>query len=239
MPAILWIHGFPLSPAIWDDQKEIAGFEHVAPALPGMGGAPLPHDDLSIDDYARHVLGELDARGIERAVFAGVSMGGYIAFAALRIAPERIERLILIDTRETPDTTEARNGRFAMMGKVRTEGIAPVVESMLPKMLTPEAPEPMRQRVRTIMESASPAGVVTALRALANRPDASSQLRGIRVPTLVVAGEHDTITPPADAERMAAAIPGARLAILPKAAHLANVEQPEAFNDAVSRFLVS
>lgn len=237
MNPILWIHGFPLSPAVFDDQKRIEGIEHVIPPLPGMGGAPLLEDQMTIDDYGLRIVAELDARGIERATLAGISMGGYIAFAVLRRWPERIERLILIDTRETPDSPEARRGRFATMGKVRTEGIAPVVESMLPKMLTANAPREMKARVRAIMESASPAGIVTALRAMAGRPDSSSLLRSITVPTLVIGGEEDSITPPADAERMAAAIPGARLVILPGAAHLSNLEQPEAFNAAVAGFL--
>lgn len=237
MHTILWIHGFPLSPAIFDDQRAIAGVRHLVPALPGFDGTQAPDGEWSIDDYARHVLAELDRHGIERATFAGLSMGGYIAFAALRLAKDRVKRLILIDTRETPDDEEGRKGRFATIEKVRAEGTAPVVESMLPKMLTAAAPAATTQRVREIMESASPDGVIAALRAMAGRSDASPMLPGIDVPTLILVGEADPITPPKDAERMAAAIPGARLVRIPEAAHLSNMEQPEQFNRAVADFM--
>jgi pimeloyl-ACP methyl ester carboxylesterase len=137
---ILWIHGFPLSSAIFEKQRAIAGVEHITPDLPGFGSAPALQGEPTMDDYARAAIGELDRRGIEKAVLAGFSMGGYVAFAALRIAPERFTGLILVDTKETADTEEARKGRFETIEKVKKEGVTPVVESMLPKMLTPSAP---------------------------------------------------------------------------------------------------
>jgi len=184
----------------------------------------------SMDDYARFAVSQLDARGIEKATFAGLSMGGYICFAALRLFPERISGLILIDTRETPDTEEARKGRFDNIAKVEQHGVAAVADAMLPKMVTSEALKPA---VREIMMSASPEFVKAALRAIANRPDSSSLLPSIRVPATILVGEEDTITPPSDAERMAKAIPGARLVRIANAAHLSNYEQPEAFNAAI------
>lgn len=237
MKTILWIHGFPLSPDVFEKQLAIENALHLMPSLPGFGDSAPPDGPMSIDDYAARMLSELDRKGIDKAVFAGLSMGGYICFAALRLAPERVERLILIDTRETADDDQGRQNRHATIEKVRAGGTAPVVEAMLPKMLTRGAPEEMRERVRSIMASASPAGTIAALEAMALRPDASPQLASIRVPVLIVVGEEDTITPPADAGRMAAAIPGARLERIPSAAHLSNYEQPQRFNAAVREFL--
>lgn len=237
MNTILWIHGFPLSSAIFDGQLGIQGVRHVAPDLPGFGGAALPEGDLTIEDYARMALEQLERMGIAKAIFAGVSMGGYICLAAYRLAPERFSGLILIDTREKADDEAARKGRFESIEKVRAEGVKPIVDAMLPKMLTPSASDVTRERVRTIMAAASPAGVMTALSAMASRADSSDLLSTIDIPTLIVVGEEDPITPPADAERMAAAIPDSTLVRIPGAAHLSNVEKPEEFNGAVETFL--
>lgn len=234
---LLWVHGFPLSSGVFEDQLAIRGIRHIMPDLPGFGTSRANVGDMTIDDYARIVLDVLDHRGLDRAVLAGLSMGGYICLAIARLAPERLRGLILIDTKEKADDDAARNGRFASIEKVKREGTAPVVEAMLPKMLTADAPEPLRERVRGIMTSASPAGVTAALRAMAVRPDSTAILPTIAVPTLVIVGDSDAITPPSDAERMAAAIPRARLVVIRGAAHLSNVEKPEEFNRAVGAFV--
>src|SRR5688572_26746005 len=129
-PAILWLHGFPLDSSIFQPQLAIPGVRHLTPDLPGFGRTPPADRELSMEDYARLGLEVLDARGIQRAVVAGFSMGGYIAFALARIAPERMSGLILIDTRETADTEEARKGRYDTIAKVREQGIQPVVDAM-------------------------------------------------------------------------------------------------------------
>jgi len=227
MNTILWLHGFPLTNAIFAKQLAITGVEHVMPELP-----PLE----SMDDYARFAIGQLDLRGIEKATFAGLSMGGYICFAALRLFPERVSGLILIDTRETADTDEGRKGRQEMIDKAEQEGVAPIAEAMLPKMLTPTVPPELKQFVRDVMMSCSREFVIAALRAMAARPDSSAMLPSVAVPTLVVVGEEDPITPTKDSERMASAIPNAKLVKIARAAHLSNVERPAEFNEAVTQF---
>jgi 3-oxoadipate enol-lactonase len=234
---ILWIHGFPLASSMYEQQLAIRSVRHVMPDLPGFGQSRANGDSLSMDDYARMCIEMLDHRGIDRAVIAGFSMGGYIAFAIARLAPARMRGLVLIDTRETADTEEARKGRYDSIEKVKKEGIRPIVESMLPKMLTPQAPKEMRERVREIMSSSSPEGVIAALRAMATRPDSTPLLRQINVPTMIIVGEQDTITPPADAERMTAAIRGARLVRIDGAAHLAPYEKAAEVNRAVASFV--
>ncbi|HEU4889256.1 MAG TPA: alpha/beta fold hydrolase [Thermoanaerobaculia bacterium] len=234
---ILWVHGFPLASSIYEHQLAIRSVRHVMPDLPGFGQSRPQGDDVSIDGYARMCIDLLDHRGIDRAVFAGLSMGGYICFAMARLAPKRMRGLILIDTRETADTDEARNGRYASIEKVKKEGVRPLVESMLPKMLTPQAPREMRDRVREIMNSSSPDGVIAALRAMATRPDFTPQLPQISVPTLILVGEQDPVTPPKDAERMTATIPGSRLVRIDGAAHLSNYEKAAEVNRAVGTFV--
>ena len=233
----IWIHGFPLSSRIFDRQRTIAASEHFTPDLAGFGSAAPPAGELSIDDYARDVLAQADQKGIGRATFAGLSMGGYICFAIARIAPERMSGLLLIDTRETADTAEARKGRYDTIEKVKDKGISVVVNAMLPKMLTPAAPATAIEEVRQIMNSSTPEGVTAALRAMAERPDSTEVMSRIQVPTLVVVGDADSITPPEDAQRMAKGIPGAKLVTIRGAAHLSNFEQPRQFNEAVAAFL--
>ena len=244
MKTIVWIHGFPLSSAMFEKQRALfvdgKGAQHLMPDLPGFGGTPPPErGEIIIDHYARHVLSELDTRGIVKATFAGFSMGGYIALAIARIAPHRMDGLILIDTRETADTPEARQGRYDTIEKVRKEGIGSVIDSMLPKMITAGATQDLRNRVHEIMSASSPEGVMAALAVMAGRPDSTAVLPAIEVPTLIVVGAEDPITPPADAERMAAAIPNAKLVKLAGAAHMSNFEKADEFNAAVVAFLGS
>lgn len=217
---------------MFERQRAIEGVQHVMFDLPGFGSEPPSSAIRSIDDYARFVLDRVPGT----ATFAGFSMGGYIALAIARLAPERMDGLILIDTRETADTEEARKGRFETIEKVRQQGIAPVVESMLPKMLTADAPQSDRDRVREIMNTSTAEGVMAALEAMAGRQDSSSVLPAIEVPALIVVGDRDAITPPSDAQRMSRAIPNAKLVTIAGAAHLSNFEKAEDFNRAIRNF---
>jgi pimeloyl-ACP methyl ester carboxylesterase len=236
---VLWIHGFPFASSIWENQLAIRKVRHVMPDLPGFGQSRPVGGDVSMETYARLMIDLLDHRGIDRAVVAGLSMGGYICFAMARLAPQRMRGLILIDTRETADNEAGRKARFESIEKVQREGVMPIVDSMLPKMLTAQAPAEMRDRLREIMSSASPDGVMAAQRAMANRPDSTALLRDMRVPALIVVGEEDPITPPADAERMAAAIRGATLVKIAGAAHASNFEKAAEVNRAVAAFVAN
>jgi pimeloyl-ACP methyl ester carboxylesterase len=231
---IVWIHGFPLSSAIFEPQTSIAGFRHIRPDLPGFGQTPSNGTDASMESYARDVIAMLDEKKIERAVIAGLSMGGYIAMQLLRGAPERVAALLLIDTRETPDSDEARAGRLKSIADVEANGIGSVVESMLPKMTYSESLHP---QVRAIMETSSKEGVIAALKAMAARPDSTETLRNADVATLVVVGDRDVITPPSDAERMVSLIPKAEMAPIARAGHLANYEGRVQLNPLVTAFL--
>lgn len=237
---LLWIHGYPLSSAVYAPQEAIPGVRHIVPDLPGFGATPPPHGEMTIERYGDGILRIMDDRGIRSAVVAGLSMGGYIALSLARRAMERLCGLILIDTRETPDTPEARAKRLEAIETVRASGTASVVESMFPKMLTEETirtDEAKALALRTIMESASAEGVIAALGAMARRGDSSEVLPRIEVPALVVVGREDSITPREDAERMRNAIPGAELAVIDRAAHLSNFERPEEFNRIAAGFL--
>ena len=230
MHTIVWIHGFPLSSAVFEPQRRIAGYRHVMPDLPGFGATP-PVAEASMASYARFVL---DAIDVDRFVLAGLSMGGYVAMELVRQVPDRIEALLLLDTRETPDTDEGRANRLKQAEETAKNGIGGVVEAMLPKMVVQDA---YRDAARRIMESSSPQGTIAALKAMAARPDSTETLRNATMPAFVIAGDRDELTPMRDAERMVSLLPHAELAPIARAAHLANYEASEQVNNLIAAFL--
>jgi YbgC/YbaW family acyl-CoA thioester hydrolase len=243
-PAILFVHGYPLDRTIWREQVEaLEGFRHVVPDLRGMGQSDAPDLGYGMAIYAADLAALLDALGIDEVILAGLSMGGYIAFEFLRNWRSRVRGLVLMDTRAEADTAEGRRARDAAAGTARERGAAAVAESMLPKVLAPatlaERPD-IVERVRAMMAGTPVAGMVGALAAMRDRAGSESLLPTLAdIPTLVMVGEADTLTPPDQARAMAQAIPGAQLAIIPGAGHLPPVEQPAATTRSLREFLGS
>jgi 3-oxoadipate enol-lactonase len=239
--ALLLIHGFPLDSRLWDAQ--VAGLASlvrvVAPDLRGSGRSEVPPGLYDMDQYADDLAALLDALDIRKAVVAGLSMGGYIAFALWRRHPERVQALVLADTRAEPDSPQARANRDAAAVRVREIGSAAYAEEMLPRLLAPSSVANPRLRDRALrMMAAQPVqGIVAALGGLRDRADSRDLLPGVTVPTLVIVGCEDSLTPPADARTMAGAIPNARLVEVPRAGHLSPLENPRAVNAALRQFL--
>ncbi len=239
---LLLVHGYPLDRTLWSSQRvDLADRTRVlAPDLRGFGESGMPSGPMTMDEYADDLRALLDALSIKNAVVAGLSMGGYIAFAFYRKYAHRVRALILADTRPQPDSPEGKKGRDENVIIARTEGAGAIADRMLPKMLTPktiaETPD-LANAARSMMARQPVEGIVAALIAMRDRPDSTPTLAQIAVPTLVVTGAQDTLIPPKDAEAMQQAIKGARLVSIPNAAHLSNFEQPEAFSHAVGEFL--
>ncbi|HET7712918.1 MAG TPA: alpha/beta hydrolase [Thermoanaerobaculia bacterium] len=233
-PVVLWVHGFPLTSDVFEPQMSIGGFRHIAPDLPGFGQTPATSDALTMADYSRKIVQLMDQLSIDRCAVAGLSMGGYIAMQMLRDVPARISALLLLDTRETADSDEAKAGREKQAAEAKARGIESIIESMLPKMVRDVSYAPA---VREIMSRSSTDGVVAALHAMARRPDSADTLRAVSVPTFIAVGEHDAITPLSDARRMQSLVEGSELAVIPNAAHLANFERSGDFNRSVTAFL--
>jgi 3-oxoadipate enol-lactonase len=239
---LLLVHGFPLGVGMWAPQIDAwPGWRLVVPALPGFDGSD-PAVSPSIDAYAAQVVSLLDHLRIRRGVVAGLSMGGYVVFGVLRQAAGRIGGMILADTRSGPDTEEAKTGRRRLLESLEREGAAGVAQDLLPKLLgrTSQAERPEVARQLTTLIARQPVeSIASATHALMERPDSTALLPAVAVPALVIVGEEDTLTPPAESERMQAAIPGAGLVRIPGAGHMSNMENPEAFNEAVRAFLAS
>ena len=240
-PVVL-LHAFPQNRAMWAPQVDALSKTHriIAPDLRGFGESDAPLWHYTLDQFADDVAGLLDHLAIRQAVFVGLSMGGYTLFAFYRKYAARMKGLVLADTRAQPDTQEGRAGRFVMAQTAYAKGTSAVADIMLPKLLSPGTlqtkPELVLQ-VRAAIERTQISGIAGALMAMAERPDSVPLLAQIACPALVITGELDGPTPPADGKLMAGAIPSARLEIISKAGHLSNLEQPELFNEALRSFL--
>lgn len=237
---VLWIHGFPLSSELFTNQMSIEGARHVVPDLPGFGESDPFSAEPTIDLFAEAVVAVADALDLHQAIFAGVSMGGYIAMSIARHFPERVAGLALIDTRETADTEEGKKTRFEQASRIRAEGLTFLVEAMLPKMLSPAAMANDRELVdftRSMMLTTSSSGAISALHAMAGRIDSAETLARLNVPSLVAVGSDDPITPRGDAERMSALLRDCELLIIDGGAHLALLEKPAEFNEGFTRLL--
>lgn len=243
LPVVL-LHAFPLSSAMWLAQREgLSGTCRViTPDLRGFGGSRLGDDEPSIDLMADDVARVLDDAGVDKAVIGGLSMGGYVTMAFCRRHPDRVLGVILAATKATADPEPARANRERIARAVLADGSDVLVKEVLPALIgttTKQRRAMVFGRVKGLVQSAPPKAVAWAQRAMAGRPDSFDTLAALKVPALVLAGEEDELAPPSDAQAMAEAVPEGRLEIIPKAGHLIAVEQPEAFNAAVERFLSS
>lgn len=241
-PVVL-LHAFPLSADMWRPQLAHVpeGWRFLAPDLRGFGGS---RGSLvrSLDDMASGILELLDALRVDRAVLGGLSMGGYVTFAIMRREPERFTALVLADTRATSDNEQSRAGRTKMLETVRAQGVAAIADEMLPKLLGEssrrEQPD-LEQHVRALIEPNSIDGLAGAIEAMRDRPDSTAMLASIAVPTLILCGEEDTLTPPTEARSMQTQILRSNVVILPGAGHLSNLEAPERFSTALCDFLAA
>ena len=240
---LMLLHAFPLSAEMWRRQLEAppAGWRVIAPDFAGLGRSDdRESDSVSLDDYAIDVMALADRLAIPGFVAAGLSLGGYVALALARLAPDRLDGLVLADTKAPADSAEARAGREKMLATLSERGAGGVADEMLPRLLgrttRQDRPEVVAE-VRSLILTNNPEGIRHAILRLRDRPDAVQVLPRIEAPTFVLVGEEDEVTPVAEAERMQHGIAGARLETIPGAGHLSNMERPEAFTAALTRFL--
>lgn len=237
---------------MWEPQLALAdrGWHVIVPQLRGFDGGEADGGRVSVldaeprpptvDDYAGDVIDLLDALHVHEAVIGGLSMGGYVALAMFRRAPRYFRGLVLADTRAEADTPEGVEGRKRMLALVREKGPSAVADEMIPKLLgaTTRATRPdIVERVRSFALSSSADAIAGAVTALMTRPDSTALLPTIHCPTLIIVGDEDVVTPPSLSETMHKGIAGSELAVIPRAGHLSSIEQSDAFNDTLARFL--
>jgi 3-oxoadipate enol-lactonase len=240
---ILLAHGFPLDHSMWDEQigPLAARGQVITPDLRGFGGSQVIAGTATMEQMADDLNALLDTLAIDRPiVFCGLSMGGYVAFQFWRKYRSRLRALVLCDTRAVADTPEAASARLKLASSVLTEGTRGLAEAMVPKLFGPATLESQPGIVEAQREkvlAAPPEGVAAALRGLAARSDVTDYLPQIALPTLVIVGQDDAISPVDEMRGIAAAIAGAEFVSIPRAGHLSPLENPAAFNEAIEQFL--
>lgn len=236
---ILLIHGFPLDRRMWRGQVAdlASSWMVIAPDLPGFGESQFSPQISSIDDYADWLAHLLDAVEVSEPVtLCGLSMGGYIAFSFFRRHRHRLSRLILCDTKATSDPPEKQQDRERTAQEVLLNGTAGLVQNMPKALLSATTLQHSPELVtltQQMIETASPNGVAAASRAMANRQDSTSLLPQIDLPTLVVCGSDDAISPPSEMKAIAESLPQPTFVTIPLAGHLSPFEQFQAFNDTI------
>ncbi len=234
------IHGFPFDAELWDPQFEALGREYrlIAPDLRGFGNSSAT-TEYSIGAFAEDIAGLLDRLEVERAVVGGLSMGGYTALELLRHHRARVMALVLADTRAEADAPEIRARREAQQDQVIASGSDSLVDAFLQTILSEETRSD-RPRVvdalKGLMEQPD-ASWIGGLEAMKNRRDSSDLLGAIDIPTLIVVGEHDAVTPVEVARAMHDGVRGSRLVVIEGAGHISNLESPAAFNAALKSFV--
>lgn len=234
-PPIVFIHGFPFDHTMWQEQVALCEPSHrvITYDLRGHGKSSAGDGRYLFELFVDDLFGLLDHLKIARTILCGLSMGGYTALRAFERSPDRFNGLILCDTRSEPDSNEAKLKRAANLRTIQTDGIAAFAEGFLKAIFTPdsfkERPAVVDQIRKTILAN-PPEGVTGTLIALATRTDTTPILTNIKVPTLILVGDQDVVTPPTAAQAMHERIPSSRLAVIPQAGHMSNLENPTEFN---------
>lgn len=238
MTTLLLVHAFPLDASMWDEQVTALRGEAdvLAPPLPGFGGTSGPGEVLTVEAMANSLVAELDRVGADRAVVCGLSMGGYATFALWRLHRERIAGLVLADTRAEADDDLGKDRRRKLAETVKLEGSAWLADNP-PPLLSEGADPALWENVKAVIRRQPAHAIAAASLGMAERVDSRPILGDIDVPTAVIVGSADTLTPPEMSQTIADGIRGAELTVLDSAGHLSNLERPEEFTAAVRRLL--
>ncbi len=241
IPVVL-IHGFPFNNEMWYPQIELLGknFRVIAYDVRGHGKSEVGDGQYMLEFSVDDLIGLLDYLKIGKAVLCGLSMGGYIALRAVERNPERVLALILADTQARADSNEAKLRRAASINSVKRNGVGVYADGFVKAVFAPQSltmKGDTVEKVRQMIRSNSPLGVCGTLLALASRTDTSESLSNIKVPTLILVGEHDTVTPPSLSQEMHSRIPKSEMHVIPNEGHMSKLENTEEFNKHALNFL--
>ncbi len=230
-PLVL-IHGYPLDHSIWD---QVAGmlendFDLIIPDVRGFGESTTIDEPYSMADLAGDIAAILDSLGLEKAAFAGHSMGGYVALAFAKAFPERICGLSLISSQAAGDAPERKEGRYKTAAEVAQKGVQIVADAMTDKL---SSNQHVRDIIRSLIGKQSVAGVTGALKAMAEREELASFLASFTHPLVLVHGTADELIPLDRAREIKVLVPSAQLVELAGAGHMPMMEQPERTAEAL------
>lgn len=240
-PLVL-LHPFPVHHGFWTPIRDqlAARYKLILPDLRAHGRSEVGTGTATMAKHAEDIREVLDAEHVARAVFVGVSIGGYILFEFWRCYRDRVAALVLSNTRAEADTQQGRANRAKSIADARLHGTAPFFDAQISHLIgeTTRRNRPdIVAQARAMMQSMTVESLAAIQQGMAERPDSVPTLREISVDTLIIAGEEDTLTPLAHAKVMHQHIPGSKLVIIPKAGHYAAMEQPAEFSRALRRVL--
>jgi 3-oxoadipate enol-lactonase len=241
-PALVLLHGFPLHGGMWDAQVDALAkkWRVIVPDFRGHGKSEVGDGQYAMDFLADDLFAVLDATSDGPVVACGLSMGGYVLLRAVERDRGRFRALVLADTRSGNDRDDVRLKRLEGVRILRAKGAAgyadAFVKTALGKTTHAKRPEVV-EAVKAMVSGNDPVGLVGAMLAMASRTDTTEMLADLHMPTLVVVGDEDALTPPGHSRELATRIPGARLVLIPGAGHLTPLEAPGEFTDALKAFL--
>lgn len=239
---VIFLHGFPFDKSMWDGQLEYlkSSFRVIACDMRGFGQSTDETSHLSMDLFADDLIQFMDELNLEKATICGLSMGGYIALNAIKKFPERFSGLILCDTQCIADPPEAKERRLKAIKDIESNGVFDFNDGFIKKVFYKDSLKNKKELVediRNVIFSNSEHIMKQGLLALAERSETCSILNEINVPTLILCGREDEVTPLVQSEMMQASIKNSKLQVIDKAGHMSNLEQPDAFNRHLLDFL--
>jgi 3-oxoadipate enol-lactonase len=241
---IIFVHGFPFDKSSWAPQMAFMKKTQrvIAYDIRGFGATPLGKTKPSMRVYADDLVKFMDNMGIHKAIVCGLSMGGYIVLNAVQRYPERFKALILSDTQSIADTKEAEKKRYQTIEQIKTDALAVFTEGVLKNVFCANSRAHKTEvigKIKEVILSTPQETIIAALTALAERTDMTASLKDIPIPTLIICGKEDSMTPPNQAEALHFAIKNSSLHIIENAGHLSNLEQPDAFNKHLAGFIAT
>ena len=239
---VVFIHGFPFDCSMWQPQLAALPkrFHAIAYDVRGHGRSAVGDGLYSLEFFVDDLMALLDHLKLEQVVLCGLSMGGYIALRAVERHRERFAALVLCDTRSQADNDQVRVNRAAAIRALAEDGIAAFADNFLKLVMAPSTFQDnpaVVDLLREMIVATDPRAIGGTLMALAARTDTTAALPQLDLPALMLVGEQDRLTPPEDARALAGQLPRAELFVIPRAAHMSNLENPDYFNERLLTFL--
>ncbi len=239
---IIFLHGYPFDKTMWKGQLDFlkSSYRAIAIDIRGFGKSTDEESTLSIDMFGNDLIQFMDKLNIDKAIICGLSMGGYIALNLIKRFPSHFEALILCDTQCIADTAEGREKRYKTIEEIKAEGVTNFNEGFIKKVFHKDSIKNKTKLVEQLSDvvfTNSKNIICKGYAALAEHLETCSSLSKISIPTLIICGREDQVTPLAQSEFMNKNIKGSILHIIDNAGHVSNLEQPKEFNKYLGEFL--
>ena len=240
---IVFLHGFPFNKSMWQLQLDFLKTTNrvIACDIRGFGKSKDEESHLEMDLFANDLILFIDSLGLEKVILCGLSMGGFIALNAMKRFPSRFEALILCDTQCIADSYDVKVKRYETIEEIKEYGVSNFNEGFIKKVFHEDSltnkPELVEQ-LRSVVFSNSQHVIIQGLTALAERSETCSFLDEISIPTLIICGREDAVTPLDESKFMNKNIKGSVLHVINNAGHVSNLEEPAKFNKLLRDFLM-